>query len=311
MLDRRALRQRSFGSLTLLMLCVCSSALVATLAPSTAHGWGDEGHRIVGRIAEQYLKPAARARVEALLAGDTSGLLADTSVASEATWADRYRDSDRDGARVRYEQTFRWHFIDLGLRHPDLEQACFGHPSLPPEVAASAGPARDCIVDKIDQFRAELAAPSTTVVERRMALQFLLHLVGDLHQPLHACTDHDHGGNQALVTVRGERVRSLHAYWDVESVRALGEDPDAVAQALIKRIRPSDISDWSRGRPADWVLESHEVARRIAYGRLPERRYRGRYRLSDSYRSAATLATANQLSRAGVRLALVLNGALQ
>jgi hypothetical protein len=293
------------------MLCLCSGALTALLAPRPACAWGDEGHRIVARIAEHYLTPAARARVEALLATDRSGLVPDTSMESEATWADRYRDSDRNGARVRYEHTYRWHFIDLDLQRPDLDEACFGRPSAPQSSPASEGPARDCIVDKVEQFRGELASSATAPEERRLALQFLVHLMGDLHQPLHACTDHDHGGNQTHVMALGERAGSLHAYWDVEFVRRLGSEPAAVAQELILRIRPSDLAEWRRGRPGDWALESHEVARRIAYGRLPDRRYRGRYRLSDSYLSAATAAAAMQLSRAGVRLALVLNGALQ
>ena len=284
---------------------------MAMIVPRAAHAWGDEGHRIVARIAEHYLHPAVRARVDALLAGDATGLTADHSMESEATWADRYRDSDRNGARVHYEQSYRWHFIDLDLQRPDLDEACFGRPPLPEGVPASEGAARDCIVDKIVQFRAELASRSTPVQERRLALQFLLHLVGDLHQPLHACTDHDHGGNQTHLVARGERDGSLHGYWDVEFVRGLGSDPDTVAQMLIARIRPSDVADWGRGGPADWALESHEVARRIAYGRLPDRRYRGRYRLSDSYLAAATAAAATQLSRAGVRLALVLNSALE
>lgn len=302
--------RRPARALVVLMLCAWSSALLAMLAPGAAYAWGDEGHRIVAGIAEHYLKPPVRARVEALLAGDTTGLVSDTSIESEATWADRYRDSDRNGARVRYEQTYRWHFIDLDLQRADLEQACFGQPSPPESSPASDGPGRDCIVDKIDQFRVELAAANTPPQERRLALQFLLHLVGDVHQPLHACTDHDHGGNQIHVSVSGERARNLHAYWDVAAVRRLGEDPEVVARALIARIQPSDLVAWSRGRPADWTLESHEVARRIAYGRLPDRRYRGRYRLSDSYQSAATAAAAMQLSRAGVRLALLLNSAL-
>lgn len=181
---------------------------------------------------------------------------------------------------------------------------------MPKALPASAGPARACVVDKIEEFRVELAAASTPVAERRVALQFLLHLIGDLHQPLHACTDHDHGGNQLHVSVRGERARTLHAYWDVVAVHRLGDDADTVAQALLARIRPSDLADWSRGRPADWALESHQVAERVAYGRLPNRRYRGRYRLSDGYQSAAAAAAARQLSRAGVRLALLLNAAL-
>lgn len=303
-------RRRQPAPLARWALCAWGMALLAVLVPRSACAWGDEGHRIVAQIAEHYLKPAVRARVQALLATDSSGLVEDRSIASEATWADRYRDSDRNGARVRYEHTYRWHFIDLDLQRPDLGLACFGQPSPPQGLPASEGPARDCIVEKVEQFRQELASPATSPQERRLALQFLLHLVGDLHQPLHACTDHDHGGNQIHISVAGERARNLHAYWDVAAVSRLGDDPQAVAQRLIARIRPEDLASWSRGRALDWALESHEIARRIAYGRLPDRRYRGRYRLSDSYQSVATAAAATQLSRAGVRLALLLNAAL-
>jgi hypothetical protein len=332
-----------------------SLALVAAAAYAPqAQAWGDEGHRIVALIAESYLMPSVRARVQELLATDESGLVADTSIESEATWADRYRDSDRARGHAtgrarahhrsasyaarysyslpqqpslsHYEQTHRWHFVDLDLKQPDLEHACFDYPPLGPAEPASRGPAEDCVVDKIDQFEAELASPATDREERRLALQFLLHLVGDVHQPLHASTDHDEGGNlKHVIDAQGSRA-SLHGYWDVALVQRLGDDPHQVAAALLRRIQPADLVAWRRGRPADWALESYQVARRIAYGRLPapapdleayrhrrSHRYslHGQYLLSDSYVDAATAAVATQLSRAGVRLALVLNRALQ
>jgi hypothetical protein len=117
-------------------------------------------------------------------------------IASEATWADKYRDSDRDTTKIRYEGTREWHFVDIELVQPNLASACFGHPPLPPGAPASRGPPRACVVDKIDQFAAELRNPATTASEQLLALKFLLHFVGDLHQPLHAADDHDAGRKQ-------------------------------------------------------------------------------------------------------------------
>jgi hypothetical protein len=82
-------------------------------------------------------------------------------IASEATWADKYRDSDRDTTKVRYQATWRWHFVDIELTQPDLSAACFGRPPLPPGVPASKGPPQACVVDKINQFAAELGDPGT------------------------------------------------------------------------------------------------------------------------------------------------------
>src|SRR6202035_2254805 len=130
-----------------------------------------------------------------MLAADTDNLTAH-DIADEATWADKYRDSDRKGAKERYLATRLWHFVDIELFKPDLDQACFGRPRLPDGTVASNGPAQACIVDKIEQFTAELADPGTNPEERLLALKFLLHLIGDLHQPLHAADDHDSGGNR-------------------------------------------------------------------------------------------------------------------
>ena len=281
------------------------------LAPAQwAHAWGDEGHRIVALVAQHFLSARTRARVQALLAQDGSGLTVDTSMASEATWADHYRDSDRDGARVRYERTWRWHFIDLELDSPDLASACFGEPRLAPHLAASDGPARDCVVDKLDEFEEELASPLTPAAERLRALQFLLHFVGDLHQPLHAADDHDAGGNRVHVSARDERAGNLHHYWDTVFVAELGDGAPQVAYELWQRIGPRELAAWQRGRPQDWALESFGLAQRVAYGELPEPTGRGRYRLSARYMRDSRAVVALQLSRAGVRLAWLLERAL-
>jgi hypothetical protein len=171
---------------------------VALTTPRPAIAWGDEGHKVIALIAEHYLDPAVRAKVAGLLAPNTD-TLTDHDISSEATWADKYRDSDRDTTKIRYEATWRWHFVDVELAQPDLASACFDHPPLPAGVPASQGPPRACVVDKIDQFTAELSNPATGASERLLALKFLLHFVGDLHQPLHAADDHDAGGNKKLV----------------------------------------------------------------------------------------------------------------
>jgi hypothetical protein len=291
-------------------LPILCAALALVLGPTRADAWGDEGHEVIGLIAEHYLTPAVRVRVAALLAGDDTGLVA-RDIASESTWADKYRDSDRDAGQARYLGTRNWHFVDLEIDGPDLGSACGGRRGLPSGTPASQGPAEDCVVDKIDQFIAELENPRTAGDERRLALEFLLHLVGDVHQPLHASDDHDQGGNRKRARAYGIRADNLHHDWDVEFVRRLGRDERDVADGLIARIGAADIARWSRGTPADWAEESYGVAKAHAYGLLPPAGDGSRYFLSDAYVADATRVTAEQLSKAGVRLAWVLNRSLR
>jgi hypothetical protein len=283
---------------------------LACLAPGGAYAWGDEGHKIVGRIAEHYLTPAAREQVQMLLAGDQSGLVPVTDMAHEATWADKYRDSDRGSGKQRYTQTSQWHYVDIELDGPDLDAACYRHPAVPAGVPASAGEANDCIVDKIQEFSVELADPATPEEERRLALQFLLHFLGDLHQPLHAADDHDKGGNTKTVSSGNAKPGKLHSRWDTEFVQRLGADDQVVAAQLIARITPEQIAQWTQGGPADWAQESYGIARSEVYGRLPQPNANGSYTLDEAYADNASRIAAEQLSKAGVRLAGILNWAL-
>jgi hypothetical protein len=284
------------------MLTAMTFALAAAWS-GPCQAWGDEGHEVIGLIARSFLGPVARQRVDALLAADAD-TLAGHEIAAASTWADKFRDSDRNGAR---KNTRQWHFVDLELSAPDLDQACYGHPRVPPGIPASNGPAQDCVVDKIDEFAAELANPATDPDERIVALKFLLHLVGDVHQPLHAADDHDRGGNEKRVSARGLHAETLHHFWDTEFVELLGPDPERISAMLVERISNSDLREWSRGEPADWAMESFGVARDDAYGRLPSPDERGRYRLPEAYVAMATRDVAARLSKAGVRLAWVLN----
>ena len=182
--------------------------------PGLALAWGDLGHQVVAEIALHHLTPAARSRVEQVLTSDPDPLTAHDMVSS-SVWADRFRDSPNNGPKVNYHHTHEWHFVDLDRLHPSLPLACNGHTPLPMGTAASEGPAHDCVVDKIEQFAAELRASPTGVGtdtkalnEERVALKFLIHLVGDLHQPMHAIDDHDRGGNEKRVRAMGLRANS-------------------------------------------------------------------------------------------------------
>ncbi len=327
---RRAFLGRAFVALS-----ASACAAICCLKSGPASAWGDEGHEAVGLIAEHYLQPDVRARVLALLERDDTGLV-ERDIAHEATWADKFRDSDRDAGKRRYLATRDWHFVDLEIDGMDVTSACYGRQPLPAGVPASAGPAEDCIIDKIEQFDAELENPHTPEEERRLALQFLLHLVGDLHQPLHASDDHDQGGNRKRVSGSGLGSNNLHHDWDTEFVARLGASDTDIARTLIARITEADRVRWSSGTPLDWALETYAVSQKYAYGPLtaasgreasPGEASSGaalrgeasrgefsrgpQYHLSATYVDDATAVTAEQLSKAGVRLAFLLNRALR
>ena len=291
-------------------MCARLLMLSCLFVCSNAFGWGDEGHEIIGLVADHYLDPGVRARVNVILKADKTKLTPSTDIAHEATWADKYRDSDRNTTKKRYNQTHQWHFVDIELQDGDLDAACFGHPPLGSSVA-SKGPPQDCVVDKVDEFTAELASASTSTTERRLALQFLLHFVGDIHQPLHSSDDHDIGGNAKNVSAAGFKAGKLHGYWDTQFVQRLGQDPNEVADMLINNITDVQFEEWSQGTASDWAMEAFAVGRDHTYGMLPQPNAKGSYRLTATYVNDATAVVAVQLSKAGVRLAKVLNEALR
>ena len=279
-----------------------ATALVAFGGPAFA--WGDLGHEVIALLAYRHLTPGARAEVDRLLASDTDSLTP-PDIASRATWADKYH--------VGHPETASWHFVNIEIDKPDLALPCASFPASPPH-AASQGPAQDCVVDKIDAFAAELRDPATPAPERLMALRFVLHLVGDVHQPLHAADHEDKGGNCiALSPSPDGDVTNLHVYWDVTTVRALGRSPEEIAATLDARITPAQVDAWSAGDPRAWALESFAIAKRDAYAlpSLPTCAHAGAVALTPSYQATAEADAAHQLSVAGVRLAYVLNTAVR
>ena len=284
------------------------AAGAVALSPGAALAWGSEGHEIIADIARAYLTPQAKAQVDAqvdaLLAADTDTLTA-PDMASRATWADAYR-----GAGHR--ETASWHFVDIELDHPDLHAACFGFPSL--SGPASQGPAQDCVVDKVGEFEKELANKSTPQPERILALVYLLHFVGDLHQPLHSSDNHDRGGNCVRLALGGSRTTNLHSYWDTTVVQALGSDPQTVADQLRAEITPAEKAEWEKGDPRSWAMEAYGVARSVAYtvGSQPGcGSDMGPINLPAGYEQRAQTAAKVQLERAAVRLTYTLHQALR
>ena len=148
-------------------------ALLCLGIASTAFAWGRLGHALVGDLAERHLDPTAKAEIARLLAGE-----ADPTLAGAASWADDLRDSDP----ARFKATSKWHYINAkgGGCGFDLARDC---------------PDGNCVVGAIEAQRAILADRSQPIEARRDALKFIVHLIGDAHQPMHAGNRPDAGGS--------------------------------------------------------------------------------------------------------------------
>lgn len=271
---------------------------------SQALAWGREGHQVVAALAWDYLTPGVRQKIDLLLKQDKD-TLTQPDFLSRSIWADAWRSGG-------HKETGEWHFVDIELDHPDLPQACYNFPAQ--NGPASAGPAKDCVVNKIPEFAKELAAPDTPPAERVLALKYLVHFVGDLHQPLHAADNHDKGGNCVRLALGGPRTTNLHSYWDTGVVSELNPNPKSLADTLFMHITYDDKQAWQQGTPSDWAQESFGLARDYAYhlngvkaGCDPDS---APIELPAGYDAAAQTVVSLQLKKAGVRLASLLNTAL-
>jgi hypothetical protein len=299
-----AISSLSKDGLPMKTMFVCLvAATTVTLAPGPAFAWGGEGHILVAAIARSRLSPETVAKVDAILAQDHD-TLTPPDMLSRSTWADAWR-----GAGHR--ETAEWHFADIELDHPDFDAACYGHPA--PATPPSTGPAQDCIVDKVAQFTQELGARDTPPAERILALRYVLHFMGDLHQPLHVADNHDRGGNCVRIALGGQRTVNLHSYWDTVVVGELGSDAKDILSKLESGITRDQASAWSAGDFSSWAKETNGVAVSVAYSfKTPPRCENDMVPLDlpAGYDARAQAAASLQLMRAGVRLAVVLEKAL-
>lgn len=251
-----------------------------SLTPASAGAWGFDGHRIVGALAESELSPAARAEVQRLLAGEP-----DPTLAGIAAWADTLRDDPT------WRHTGRWHWVNLPRENP----CTF--------VAERDCPGGDCVVGAIAAQRAILADRARSDAERRDALKFLVHFVGDVHQPFHAGFGFDRGGNQTQL--RFDRQGwNLHSLWDSAMVKHAGLAPEAYARQLRGGPALPPDATLASARPEErWAIESCQAIHDHAL--YPERRTVGRGYLEQHRPLAET-----RLRQAGNRLAAVLEAAL-
>jgi hypothetical protein len=315
-------------------------------APS-AHAWGCKGHQAVALIAEAHLTPHAREMALNILDAvpidptlprycGASGL---DPFADASTWPDDIR-------RLRPD-TPAWHFIDIprGAPKSDIAKYC-------PEPEG-------CVTSALTEQVRVLRDPGSTAQAKADALRFIIHFVGDIHQPLHAITNNDMGGNCVPVTFFGQAPQegppgrrsvepggsvqsspgngsfhpNLHSVWDTDIVEHLspGQTFSQLANTLDKQFA-AKFSDWVK-QPTDfeaWAWESHELAEKVTYGKLPhplpietprlvsacvdptdptshDRLLKIDENLGDDYQNAAAPVVEEQLAKAGARLAALLN----
>ena len=273
---------------------IAASLLLAGIAAATVHAWSPQGHRLVALLATNHLTPTARQNV--------SWLLGRASLADVAVWADQYPGNN---------QTSSWHYVNIPLdaTNYDRDRDCPGQPRV---SAGDRGDRRhDCVVDRILYNQERLANPSLDRADRAIALKFLVHLIGDLHQPFHALGV-ERGGNGILVSAFGSTTCShddgtpypcnLHGVWDTALIahRRLG-DRQYIA-ALERQIQERGLDAMETGSPAQWAMESHALAKVAllpAQGAVDEAYFRAQIAVVDE-----------RLALGGLRLAAWLNRSL-
>jgi hypothetical protein len=253
-------------------------AVIAGCLPTFA--WGPEGHNLVARIADAQLTPAARARVAAILG-------ADTTMASVSTWPDQIRQ-----ARAA---TAPWHYIDIPIDKPHLDMArdC---------------PKGDCVLAKIEDFRKGLNDPAITPAERREDLMFLIHFVGDMHQPLHSSDNKDKGGNGVPVEYYGKKM-NLHSLWDSALLGRMGTEEQLFSPFSTESARRA--RSWSKGTVEAWAEQTHKASQKVVYGRLAKVAAGAPVPIDAAYEKTADPLIREQIEKAGARLAAVLNATLK
>jgi hypothetical protein len=260
------------------------------LAPAPAFAWAQLGHRLVAELAAAHLTQPAQAQVAALLSDEP-----DPTLAAVASWADNLRDSDPQ----RFNVTSSWHYINSrdGSCNLVLERDC---------------PDGSCIVGAIQTQRRILADSKQPQAARRDALKFLVHLVADVHQPLHAANRRDSGGNQFQVSLRtdlvpeayargntnGVMATNLHAVWDyyvLASARRPARQYLARLQSRMPVLPASQI-----GTALSWARESCALieARKL---------YPQKHVMDHAYLTSMRPLAERRIQIAALRLASLLN----
>lgn len=262
---------------------LCGAACLLFLS-ANSYGWGGEGHQIVALIAENHLAPATKAKIVSIIGKDQ-----DMADAEFANWADRIR-------RERSE-TGGYHFVDI------------------PADAKNYDPARDGndgtnVIDALAKYVDVLRDESKPKADREEALRWVVHLAGDLQQPLHCAErNKDRGGNSVPVFLLDQKGKAgnLHSVWDSGILRTMIEKRPIAeyADSLDRKITPKQIGAWQAGNPIAWANESHDLAVKYVYAGVaadgPP------VRLDETYVARARPVIEQQLERGGIRLAMILD----
>ncbi len=268
---------------------IAAFAAVATLQCAPALAWGKTGHRVVAAIADTQLSGLARAHIREILGPGES-------LDEAANWPDEMR---ADSSPFWQKTATPWHYVTLN-------GTTYDH--APPEGDA---------LEALNHFRAVLLDPHASLTDKQTALRFVVHLVGDLHQPLHAGKCCDRGGNDVKVSWFGKPT-NLHAVWDSDLVDDEQLSFTELAAKLERHISDRQLIAWWDIDPRDWISESAKLRDRLypaatdmpkdaksanaadaGAARLPDLSYTYVYRF--------TPLMEQRLSQAGVRLGAYLN----
>jgi hypothetical protein len=268
------------------MRCKLITALIAAAAvvPSPALAWGKTGHRVVAAIADTQLSGLARAHVEEILGPGES-------LDEAANWPDEMRSAPEP---FWQKTATPWHYVTL-------DGVIYDH--APPEGDA---------LEALARFTRTLQDPKASREDKQLALRFVVHLVGDLHQPLHVGKCCDKGGNDVKVTWFGKPT-NLHAVWDSQLVDDEQLSFTELAAKLERHISNADVIAWSDVNPRDWISESAEIRDTLypAPGTPPMKDATGKVEnvpeLSYSYVYKFHPVMEQRLKQGGVRLAAYLN----
>jgi hypothetical protein len=244
--------------------------------------WGRLGHRASAKLTESRLSPKARATVRDLLEPGES-------MADASTWADE-NSREIPGSAA-------WHYVNV-------------HISSPHYTSSDCRP-QGCVVSKIAEFRAVLADRGASRARRRTALRFLIHLMQDLHQPMHVADRGDRGGNALQLRYGRFDATNLHQVWDAGLLRSRYRNEDELWRGLASLVKEGVPQDWLKGRIGDWADESLDLGRRAYRDPRTQAALRSGDALSREYEREFVPLAVQRLARASVRLAEMLNETLR
>jgi hypothetical protein len=248
-----------------------ASALLAVSSMQQAHAWGQTGHRVTGAIAEQYLTDEAKAAIKQLLPNE--------SLAEASTYADEMRSNPNE---FWQKEARPYHYVTVpkGKHYHEV--------GAPEEGDAFTA------LQKFSKIVKDVTAP---LEERQRALRFIVHIIGDLHQPLHAGNGIDKGGNDVKLEFFWDDS-NLHRVWDSGLIDKRQLSFTEWTQWLSEKITPEQAAAWNTIDPLVYIAES-AVIRDTIY---PETE-----RLSYDYLYQHLPTATKRLQEGGVRIAAHLN----